>query len=73
MQEFSQGYLPTFVSNTWMTNAINSVDQPQRELCTVNGDSIHTLFSKTSALDKHSHFAFPRLWDDYPDELIKFL
>jgi hypothetical protein len=34
MQIFSQGFLPFSFSNTWITNAIRRLDQPQIELHT---------------------------------------
>ncbi len=32
MQQFSQGFLPTSFSNTWITNAIRRADQPPKKL-----------------------------------------
>jgi hypothetical protein len=71
MQQFSQGFLPTSFSNTWVTNAIRRVDQPQIELR--NRDNFNIPFTRTAFLDKHPLFAFPRIWDEFPDQNIKFI
>ena len=71
MQNFSQGFLPSSFSNTWITNAIRRADQPQIELR--NSQNIHIPFSRTTQTDKQPLTAFPKLWDEFPDNQIKFI
>jgi hypothetical protein len=71
MQQFSQGFLPSSFSNTWITNAIRRADQPQIELR--NRDNYNIPYTRTSTLDKHPLFSFPRMWEEFPDDRIKFI
>jgi hypothetical protein len=71
MKQFSQGFLPPSFSNTWITNAIRRADQPQIEFR--NRDSYNIPYTRTSTLDKHPPFSFPRMWEEFPDDRIKFI
>jgi hypothetical protein len=69
MQNFSQGFLPISFSNIWIINAIRRLDQPQMELH--YRQNIHTPFSRTVTTEKQPLAAFPKLWDEFPDQQIK--
>jgi hypothetical protein len=39
----------------------------------INYDNFNIPFSRTAMLDKQPLFAFPKLWDEFPDHQIKFI
>jgi hypothetical protein len=50
-QQFVQGFLPVTFSETWVTNAIRRLDQPQIELR--NRNYINIPFARTINIDFH--------------------
>ena len=71
MQRFVQGFLPSSFENVWETNQIRRLDEDQVVLR--NDGDFYVSFARTNALLSHPLVAFPRLWNEFPDEDIKFI
>ena len=70
MQHFKQGFLPSALKTMWITNAIRRQDQA--EVVLRDDDLLHIPFARTNTTSKFPLTAFPRIWEDFPDEEIKF-
>jgi len=70
MQHFKQGFLPSALQTMWVTNAIRRLDQA--EVVLRDDDLLYIPFARTSTTSKFPLTAFPRIWEEFPDEEIKF-
>ena len=71
MQRFVQNFLPISFNEVWITNRIRRQDQDHVELR--DDDRLHIPFMRTRNLDLHPLVSFPKIWEDFPDENIKFV
>jgi hypothetical protein len=71
MQQFTQKYLPTIFNNTWVSNSIRRAGQNHVELR--NDDNLAIPFSRTITISRLPLFSFPRIWEEFPSEHIKFM
>jgi Reverse transcriptase (RNA-dependent DNA polymerase) len=71
MQQFTQKFLPKALAHTWITNAIRRHDQAQVELR--DDDLLFIPRSRTNLTSKFPLSSFPKLWNEFPDEDLKFI
>ena len=71
MQRFVQGFLPDSFADTWIKNRIRHEGQAEIELR--NDDNFFIPFARTNLIAKQPLISFPRIWETFPDERIKFL
>ena len=71
MQQFTQKFLPVIFNNTWVTNSIRRAGQNHVELR--NAENLAIPFSRTITISRLPLFSFPRIWEEFPSEHIKFL
>ncbi len=71
MHSFVHGFLPELFENTWQTNRIRREGQPQVELR--NAEEINIPFARTKLIGIQPLVAFPHVWENFPDDGIKFL
>jgi hypothetical protein len=71
MHRFVYNFLPESFSNTWTLNRIRRIDQAHIELR--NDNRFFLPFVRTDLLKLHPLISFPTLWEDFPDEGIKFI
>jgi hypothetical protein len=71
MQRFVQGFLPSSFNTTWISNRIRREGQAHVELR--DDDDIHIPFARTKLICLQPLISFPKLWDEFPDENIKFI
>jgi hypothetical protein len=71
MQQFTQKFLPAIFNNTWVTNSIRRAGQNHVELR--NDENLAIPFSRTITISRLPIFSFPRIWEEFPSEHIKFL
>jgi hypothetical protein len=70
MQKFTQGFLPLSFEDTWVSNRIRRADQNQIELR--NSDDLNIPFARLSSTLRHPLCSFPKLWESFENEQIKF-
>jgi hypothetical protein len=70
MQHFTQKLLPKALENMWVTNVIRRIDQPQVQLR--DDDQLFIPLSRTSLTSRLPLATFPKIWEDFPDDDIKF-
>jgi hypothetical protein len=70
MHNYIYGYLPVSFENTWTTNRIRRDGQAQVELR--NDDGINIPYSRTRLSGLQPLIAFPSIWENFPEEEIKF-
>jgi hypothetical protein len=70
MQKFSQGFLPSSFDDTWVSNKIRRAGQNQIELR--NNDDLNIPFARLSSTLRHPLCSFPKIWDSFENEQIKF-
>jgi hypothetical protein len=71
MQQFTQNFLPTALNNMWITNNVRRLNQAQITLR--NSDRLHIPLARSNFTSKHPLTTFPQLWEEFPDEGIKFI
>jgi len=71
MQGFLQGFLPDSFDDTWITNRIRHGDQAEIELR--NEDNLYIPMARTNLIALQPLIAFPRIWESFPDDRIKFI
>ena len=71
MQRYVQNFLPSSFDNTWITNRIRLANQPHIELRNI--DDYHIPFARTNLISLQPLISFPRIWEEFPDEQIKFI
>ena len=71
MQRFVQGFLPDSFTNVWITNRIRRQGQAQIELR--DDDNLHVPFARHLQLSLQPLILFPKLWENFDDESIKFI
>jgi hypothetical protein len=71
MQKFTQGFLPSSFDDVWVSNKIRKAGQDQVELR--NNDDINIPFARLSSTQRQPLSGFPKIWESFPDERIKFI
>ena len=71
MQKFTQGFLPSSFNDVWISNSVRRAGQNQVELR--NEDDINIPFARLVMTSRQPLTDFPRIWDSFPDERIKFI
>ena len=70
MQRFTQNFLPESFNDTWVRNAIRNIGENEIQLR--NSDKLQIVDSNLASLDVFPLFNFPKIWQDFPDEQVKF-
>ena len=70
MQRFTQNFLPESFNDTWVRNAIRNIGENEIQLR--NSDQLQIVDSNLASLDVFPLFNFPKIWQDFPDEQLKF-
>jgi len=71
MQRFTQQFLPDSFNNTWIRNEIRTIGENEIQLR--NHAELQPNFSTYSTLDKFPLFNYPKIWQNFSDEQIKFI
>ena len=71
MQRFTQKYLPESFSNTWVKNSIRNIGE--NEIVLRNANQLQLDTHRLSSFAKNPLFNFPKIWELFPDEQIKFI
>ena len=71
MQRYVQNFLPSSFDNTWITNRIRRGDEAQIQLR--DDDDLHIPGARTKQLSFHPLVLFPKTWETFPNEYVKFL
>ena len=71
MQNFVQQFLPSSFDNTWITNRIRRDGQAEIELR--NDNNLYIPYARNTTVSKFPLTAFPKLWEEFPAENIKFI
>ena len=71
MQRFVQGFLPSSFNDTWIANSVRHANQEHISLR--NDNDIYVPFARLLSTSILPLTHFPRLWDSFPDEGIKFV
>ena len=70
MQRFTQNFLPTSFHNVWVRNNIRNIGDNEIQLR--NFSQFQAQFSRLSKLDSFPLYKFPKIWENFPDEQLKF-
>ena len=70
LQRFTQNFLPESFNDTWVRNAIRNIGENEIQLR--NSDQLQIVDSNLASLDVFPLFNFPKIWQDFPDEQVKF-
>ena len=71
MHRFTQGFLPASFNETWVRNAVRNIGENEIQLR--NRDQLQNIPSNLVSLDIFPLFSYPKIWQDFPDENIKFI
>ena len=71
MHRFSQKFLPESFNDTWVRNNIRNIGENEIQLR--NSDQLQIPHSNMVGLDVFPLFNFPKIWQDFPDEQLKFV
>jgi hypothetical protein len=71
MQRFIQGFLPCSFNNTWISNIARRSETVSMVLR--NHDDFYVPTSRLKTLESFPLYSFPKLWENFPDENIKFI
>ena len=71
MHRFVFNFLPESFADTWTVNRIRRNDQSHVELR--NDNRFYLPFVRTNQLKLQPLISFPSLWEEFPDEGIKFI
>lgn len=71
MHSFKNNFLPNSFNNSWVTNRIRRENQAEIELR--NDDELYIPFVRTNNFFKFPLISFPRLWNNFESEDIKFI
>jgi len=71
MQQFTQKLLPESLQSMWLTNNERRINQAHVVLR--NHNALHIPLASFHFTTKHPLTTFPQLWEDFPDEGIKFI
>ena len=71
MFSYKHNLLPSSFNNTWITNRIRRHNQAEFELR--NDNSFFIPYASSKFLCKLPLISFPKLWEEFPDENIKFV
>ena len=71
MHSFKNDFLPNSFQNTWVTNRIRRDNQAEIEL---RNDDLYAIpFARTTILSRMPLTSFPKIWESFPNEEIKFV
>ncbi len=71
MQRFIQGFLPCSFNNTWISNVARRPETVSMVLR--NHDDFYVSITRLKTLESFPLYSFPKLWENFPDENIKFI
>jgi hypothetical protein len=71
MQRYIQGYVPGSFTDTWTINRIRRQDEAQVELR--NDNRYYIPFVRTNLMSLQPLISFPKTWEEFEDEEIKFI
>ena len=71
MQQFSQKFLPISFDSIWVRNSIRNIGENEIQLR--NADQLQIPPSNFATLDVFPLFEFPKIWQNFPDEQLKFI
>ena len=71
MQRFTQNFLPISFGDTWVRNNIRN--EGENEIILRNHNAFQIPFSRLVSIDRHPIIAFPKFWEQFPDNQIKFI
>ena len=71
MHRFSQKFLPSSFDQAWIRNDIRNIGKNKIQLR--NNSRLQLPPSRTALTDRLPTFNFPRTWEQFPDEQIKFI
>ena len=71
MQQFSQKFLPILFDSIWVRNSIRNIGENEIQLR--NADQLQIPPSNFVTLDVFPLFEFPKIWQNFPDEQLKFI
>ena len=71
MQRFCQNFLPNSFDGVWVRNNIRF--EGQNEITLRNNDALNIPFSRLVSSDRQPLISFPRTWEEFPDNQIKFI
>ncbi len=68
---FKDGYLPSSLSNMWITNGERSQEHDAEGAFLRNDSELYIPLVKYNHLDNSPIFGFPKLWNNFEDSIIK--
>jgi DNA primase large subunit len=71
MQHFQQRFLPVIFSDAWIYNSVREIGE--NSIVLRNMDQLRVPFARISLVEKLPLVSFPTIWENFPDENIKFL
>jgi hypothetical protein len=71
MHNFKYNFLPESFNSTWITNRIRRADQSEIELR--DDDLFYVPFTRSSTLCKLPMVSFPKIWNEFEAEDVKFI
>jgi hypothetical protein len=71
MQNYLQGFLPTSFSDSWILNSERRGDE--NRAVRRNDDDFYIPLSRLTLSDKLPFISFPKLWNSFPNNEIKFI
>jgi hypothetical protein len=71
MQHFQQRFLPVIFSDAWFNSSIREIGE--NSIVLRNMDQLRVPFARILLVEKLPLVSFPTIWENFPDENIKFL
>ena len=71
MQRFSQNFLPISFQDVWVRNNIRNAGE--NEIMLRNNNAYQIPFSRLVSTDRHLLISLPKMWEQFPDQQIKFI
>jgi hypothetical protein len=71
MQHLQQKFLPEIFSEAWIYNSVREIGE--NAIVLSNMGQLRVPFARISLVEKLPLVSFPKLWEDFPDENIKFI
>jgi hypothetical protein len=71
MQHFQQKFLPNIFSDTWIYNNVREIGE--NAIVLRNNDQLRVPFARISLVEKLPLISLPTIWENFPDENIKFI
>ncbi len=71
MQQFQQKFLPEIFSEAWIYNSVREIGE--NAIVLRNNGQLQVPFARISLVEKLPLVSFPTVWENFPDENIKFI